>query len=330
MTEIYLVTGATGAIGSAVTRYLYRRGNSVRVFVRSEQKFRNVFSEETSAYSERPIEIFTGDILQKEQLQPAMQNVSAIFHCSNFPLTMFDRNLTAAQNVLELATQQEAHVVYPGNVWVYGKPQCIPITEEHPKQPCSKLGELKLRIDDMCLEYFHKYRLPVTILYLPDFYGPFVLNPWMKSLYEAAYSGKPMNMMGNIHKQHEFIYIDDAARAMCSVVLHEEAYGQCYNVPGFCNMTSQTFSTYLYEAAGTTGSIRLAPPWLLRVMGIFSNTLGMFLEMRYLFEEEVLLDGSKLEETVGYLPEIDNRTGTQRTMYWFKKMRTESPLFSSL
>ena len=105
MADVYLVTGATGSIGSAIARYLYRQGEAVRVFVRSEWKLRNFFPEETSAELERKIEIIVGDISQKEQIEPAMQDVSAIFHCTNFPLTIFERNITATQNVLELPGQ---------------------------------------------------------------------------------------------------------------------------------------------------------------------------------------------------------------------------------
>jgi nucleoside-diphosphate-sugar epimerase len=328
MADVYLVTGATGSIGSAIARYLYRQGEAVRVFVRSEWKFRNFFPEETSAELERKIEIIVGDILQREQIEPAMQDVSAIFHCTNFPLTIFERNITATQNILELALEQGAHVIYPSNVWVYGKPQSVPITEEHPKYPCSRLGELKLRIDEMCMEYFHKGQLPVTILHLPDFYGPYVLNSWMKANYEAAQRGKSMNMIGNIHKQHELIYIDEAARALCSIANLEETFGQYYNVPGYGGITLHSFLTYLYEAAGTTGSIRTIPPWLLPVMGLFNKEIQALLEMQYLFEEEILLDGSKIKDVIGYVPGIDYRMGTQRTMYWYQKTKTETSSLS--
>ena len=328
MAEIYLVTGATGSIGSAVARYLYRQGKTVRVFVRSEWKFRNFFPEETSAGLERRIGIITGNILQKEQIEPAMQDVSAIFHCTNFPLTIFDCNIAATQNVLELALEQGAHVIYPSNVWVYGKPQSIPITEEHPKNPCFRLGEIKIRIDEMCMTYFQKRQLPVTILHLPDFYGPYVLNSWMKANYQAAQRGKPMNMIGNIHNQHELIYIDEAARALCSVANLEDTFGQYYNVPGYGGITLHTFFTYLYEAAGTTGDIRTVPSWLLRVMGLLNREIQALLEMQYLFEEEILLDGSKIKDIVGYAPKIDYRMGTQRTMYWYQKAKAETSSLS--
>lgn len=324
MTETYLITGATGSIGSAVTRCLYRQGKIVRVFVRSEWKFRNFFPEETSAESRRKIEIVTGDILNKEHLKKAVKDVVAIFHCTNFPLTVFERNLTATQNILDLAREQGPHVIYPSNVWIYGKPQSALIPEEHPKRPCSKLGVIKLRIDEMCMKYFHQHQLPVTILHLPDFYGPYVLNSWMQANYEAALHGKPMNMMGEGHKPHEFIYIDDAARALCSVVNEEIAFGQYYNVPGYGNISLQKFSTYLYEAAGTNGKIRTAPPWLLRLMGFFNKELGAYLEMQYLFKEKIFLDGSKIKEMIGYTPEVDYRTGTQRTIYWYQKFKAES------
>ncbi|MBD3306421.1 SDR family NAD(P)-dependent oxidoreductase [candidate division KSB3 bacterium] len=321
MPETYLVTGATGSIGSAVVRYAARQGHTVRVFVRNAQKARNVFAEEL-ANAPDTLEIITGDILQKESLAPAIQGASVLFHCTNFPITLFERNLEAMRNVMDLALEQGCHVIYPGNVWVYGKPQTVPIPETHPKQPCARLGEIKLRLDEMCMEYFQRHRLPVTILHLPDFYGPWVMNAWMQGNYEAALHGKPMQMLGNMQALHEFIYIDEAARAMNLVAQEAHTFGQHYNVPGYGGITLEDFSRYLYEAAGTTGKIRTAPAWLLRLMGIFNKEIGAFLEMRYLFEDEILLDGTKIKDAVGYVPEIDYRTGTQRTMYWYKNLTT--------
>lgn len=321
---IYLVTGATGALGSAITRHLYRQGKAVRVFVRSEWRFRNFFPNETSPETDRMIEICVGDILQRKPLVQAMEDVIAVFHCANFPFTFFEQNITATQNVLDLALEQGSHVVYPGNVWVYGRPQSSPITEEHPKHPCSKLGETKLRNDEMCLEYFHKHGLPVTILHFPDFYGPYVLNAWMKKNYEAAFLGKPMMILGDKYRQHEFIYIEDAARALWSIAHCEEAYGQSYNVPGYGGITLKEFSNYLYEAAGTHGCVRVVPPWVLQGMGLFNKEIRKVQELRYLFEEEMLLDGTKIKAAIGYTPAVDYRTGTQRTMYWYQTIKRES------
>ncbi len=54
-------------------------------------------------------------------------------------------------------------------------------------------------------------------------------------------------------------------------------------------------------------------------MGLFHKEIQALHELQYLFEEEILLDGTKIKDMAGYVPEMSYRMGTQRTMYWYQK-----------
>ena len=175
----YLITGATGAIGSALVRQLAAEGEELRAFVRDEEKFKRLLPDVSA-------EVITGDALNSDDVRQAVEDVEVIFHCVNFPITQFERNLEAAKVLIEAASEGKPHIVFPGNTWVFGRPACTPITPETPFNPPSPIARLKARVDEMLTGS----GLPVTVVHLPDFYGPGVVNPLVRPLFENALAGR--------------------------------------------------------------------------------------------------------------------------------------------
>lgn len=73
MTRTVLVLGASGFLGSHVTRKLVERGHDVRIFVRA--------SSNTSAVDSLPTTKHVGDLRDTDALVAAMQGCSWVFHC---------------------------------------------------------------------------------------------------------------------------------------------------------------------------------------------------------------------------------------------------------
>ena len=73
----YLITGATGEIGSRVVRQLLQRGERPRVFVRDKVKARLRFGDR--------VDIRLGDLADPESLASAFDTVDAIFLVNSGP-----------------------------------------------------------------------------------------------------------------------------------------------------------------------------------------------------------------------------------------------------
>jgi uncharacterized protein YbjT (DUF2867 family) len=73
----YLITGATGDVGSRVVEYLLRRGKRPRVFVRNETKARSRFGDR--------VDVFVGDLADPASLRPALEGVDALFLVNTGP-----------------------------------------------------------------------------------------------------------------------------------------------------------------------------------------------------------------------------------------------------
>src|SRR5215510_16303072 len=84
----YLITGATGHIGSKVVERLLQYGERPRVFVRDAQKARSRFGDE--------INVFVGDFENAESLKPALAGVDAVFLINTGP-EIAQRDGTAAK-----------------------------------------------------------------------------------------------------------------------------------------------------------------------------------------------------------------------------------------
>ena len=228
----YLITGATGAIGSALVRQLAAEGEEVRAFVRNSDKFHRLLPDV-------PAEVVVGDALNPDDVRRALEGVDVVFHCINFPLTQYERTLEAVQVLIEAALPHKPHIVFPGNTWVFGRPARTPITPETPFNPPSPIARLKARVDEMLMGS----GLPVTVVHLPDFYGPGVVNPLVRPLFENALAGKNVSFPGPVDVAHEFIYIDDAARALIAAAGQEACFGKRYTVGGAVSYTHLTLPT---------------------------------------------------------------------------------------
>jgi dihydroflavonol-4-reductase len=97
-----LVVGASGFLGSHVTRQLVERGESVRVMLRP--------SSSTRAIDDLPVQRFYGDIFDDAALKEAMDGCDVVFYCvvdtrANLrdPAPLYRTNVEGLRHVLDVA-----------------------------------------------------------------------------------------------------------------------------------------------------------------------------------------------------------------------------------
>jgi len=74
---VYLITGATGNVGSLVVERLIARGDRPRIFVRDADKARARFGNR--------VDVFTGDLADATTLMPALAGADALFLITSGP-----------------------------------------------------------------------------------------------------------------------------------------------------------------------------------------------------------------------------------------------------
>lgn len=308
-----LVTGATGALGSAVIRQLAHRDDRVRAFVRDESAFARRFPDV-------PAEVVVGDALVPADVRRAVADCDAVVHCVDFPLTNYALCVDAA-DVLAKTVPAGTPVVYPGTPRVFGEPAAVPITPETPYDPSTRIAELEAE----AIERLERSALPTTVVHLSECYGPDVDDQVTRRLFVPAMEGQDVRFPAPVDVPREFVFVDDAARALVAVATDASAANGRYTVGANRTITVREFGALVYEAAGTDGEIRSLPDWVLRVAGLVSDDARAGAEAMRTFHHDLRMDGSAILDAVGFSPRVDYEEGIERTVAWFRERR-EAPV----
>lgn len=160
-----LVTGGAGYIGSHTCVELLAAGEEVVVF----DNFSNSHPEalrRVERITGRPLAIVEGDIRDQAALEATLSRygcrsvihfagLKAVGESAEKPLAYYDNNVIGTHRLLS-AMQSCAvdTLVFSSSATVYGEPQRLPLTEDHPLSATNPYGRTKLVIEEM-LRDFH-------------------------------------------------------------------------------------------------------------------------------------------------------------------------------
>ncbi|XP_014259864.1 UDP-glucose 4-epimerase-like [Cimex lectularius] len=160
------VTGGAGYIGSHCIVELLEAGYNVVAV----DNFSNSVCENGEAISLKRVESITGkpvkfykcDLLDKEKLNSIFQKykidcvihfaaIKAVGESMQQPFMYYKNNLIATINLLEVMEKAGCHqLVFSSSCTVYGNPEYLPITEEHPTGKITNVyGRTKYFIEEM-------------------------------------------------------------------------------------------------------------------------------------------------------------------------------------
>lgn len=310
-----MVLGAKGSIGAAVVRRARLSGHSVRAVVRP--------GKGTTAFP-AGVEVVAADLQSREAVVEAARGAEVIVHAANVPYQEWPRSVPLfAENALAAAEAYRATLVFPGNVYVYGRPRSRPLTEDHPQEPHTEKGRIRLDVERTLLQAHGDGRVDLVLPRYPDFYGPGVMHELYRPIFEGALTAKPCRWPIDADAPHEFILIDDAAEAMLKLVRTPAAHGRAVHVPGPGPITAREFIRLIYSASGSgEPSIRVFGRGMFRLVGISNRLARSAYEMAYLFDDPVLLDGSLYRSITGSeQPATPYEDGVRRTVDWFRTHR---------
>jgi nucleoside-diphosphate-sugar epimerase len=170
----YLVTGATGFIGTPVVRLLVEKKHEVHALVRHP--------DQAQALADQGVILHTGDITDPATIKPAMQGMDGVFHLAGW-YEVGTRNQSMAEavnvegtrNVLnamkELGIQRG---VYTSTLGVLGDTHGQVVDETYRPEPPteSKYVQVKWRAHYEVAEPMIKAGLPLIIVQPGIVYGP--------------------------------------------------------------------------------------------------------------------------------------------------------------
>jgi UDP-glucose 4-epimerase len=160
-----LVTGGAGYIGSHTCVELLDSGQEVVVF----DNFSNSHPESlkrVEAITGRKIHLVEGDIRDQTALEEALRRFgcTAVIHFAGLkavgesvekPLDYYDNNVIGTHRLLRAMGNCGVKIlVFSSSATVYGEPQRLPLTEDHPLSATNPYGRTKLIIEDMLRDLY--------------------------------------------------------------------------------------------------------------------------------------------------------------------------------
>jgi len=154
------VTGGAGYIGSHTCVELLNAGFNVTVF----DNFCNSHPEALARVERitgRKAALVRGDVRDRAGLAVALREsgASAVIHLAGLkavgesvdtPLTYYDNNVVGTLRLLEAMGECGVRtLVFSSSATVYGDPEWLPLTEDHPLSATNPYGRTKLMIEDI-------------------------------------------------------------------------------------------------------------------------------------------------------------------------------------
>lgn len=154
------------------------------------------------------------------------------------PFTDMEINCRAQLSILEACRlhNPDARVVFASTRQVYGRPQFLPVTEDHPLNPVDVNGINKLAGEKYHLLYHQVYGIPTTVLRLTNTIGPRMrikdsrqtfVGVWIRNLLQ----GKPIEVWGG-EQLRDFTDVEDAVDAFLRAATTPAAVGRVFNLGG--------------------------------------------------------------------------------------------------
>jgi UDP-glucose 4-epimerase len=262
-----LVTGGLGFIGSNLARALHESGAEVTVFdALIPQHGGDLYN--LQGVNER-MRIVVADMRDSEALVPVVVGQDYIFHLAGQvshgdsmrePELDLAVNCTATIKLVEACRYHNpsAVLVNTSTRQVYGRPQTLPVTEEHPIDPVDVNGINKLAAEYYHLLYHRVYDVRSVVLRLTNTYGPRqqiknVRQGIAGTFLHRALRGQDLKLFGG-QQLRDFNYVTDVVDALLLVAVTPACYGRIYNLGAnerhslldFCT-TLQQFCPLRYE-----------------------------------------------------------------------------------
>lgn len=308
-----LVLGASGGMGYALVKELAEQGVQTVALARTEEKLNRVFKEMEN------VRIAVGNVNKIEDIIGAGKDVDVIFHAVNIPYPEWATGQSIImENILAAAKALKAKLAIVDNIYAYGRGGGRKIDESYPKRPHTKKGNIRLEMERM-VNQAREQGVQSLIAHFPDFYGPHASNAVLHNTLETILSGKRAIFVGRQDVAREYIFTPDGAKALVTLAMREEAYGQNWNIPGYGVISGHQIIAIIKEITGYRGKVMTVGKGMITFIGLFNKMMWEVREMMYLMEEPVVLSGDKYKAQIGPLPATPYEEGIRRTLEWMKE-----------
>lgn len=327
-----LITGGAGFIGSALIRYvLGNTGHSIvnvdkLTYAGNLESLKPIEGHPSYSFEQADIcDAAKVNQLLRQHQPDAIMHLAAESHVDRSidgPAAFIETNIVGTYILVEAArsywqdlggdkkAQFRFHHISTDEVYGDLPNDNSLFTEETPYAPSSPYSASKASSDHIVRAWHRTYGLPVLVTNCSNNYGPYHFPEKLIPLVILnALEGKPLPVYGDGKQIRDWLYVDDHARALLTVV-EKGKIGETYNVGGHNEKEN------IAVVRAICGILEECHPQ--KPNGIANyRDLVAFVKDRPGHDLRYAIDAGKIAEELGWEPKETFETGLKKTVQWY-------------
>ena len=204
-----------------------------------------------------------------------------------------------------------AKIVFASTRQLYGRPQYLPVDENHPLVPVDVNGINKLAAEMYYSLYHQVYGIHTVSLRLTNTYGPRMdlrndRKGFAGIFLRQAILGETIRLFGTGEQRRDFNYVDDVVEALLIAGQKTELAGNVFNLGNEEHHSLSEFVTTLQQFTDFKSECVPFPPDRERID--IGDYYGSY---------------QKFHEATGWRPQVKLATGLQRSVAFFQEHRQQ-------
>ena len=312
-----MITGGLGFIGSNLARRLVELGADVLLVDSLIPDYGgNLFN--IDGIVDR-VRVNVADVRQPSTMNYLVRDREVIFNLAGQvshidsmkdPYGDLEINCRSQLTILEACRYNNpgVKVVFAGTRQIYGRPDSLPVNENHLVRPTDVNGINKAAGEYYHLVYNNVFGVRACSLRLTNVYGPRQLirhnrQGFIGWFIRLAIEDRTISIYGDGSQRRDFVYVDDAADAFLRAGASDACNGEVFNVGGSQPISHRDLTALLLGVAGSGRVEYVAWPSEKKAIDI-----GDF-----------YADSSKFQHTTGWTPTTSLEDGLQRTVAFYRE-----------
>lgn len=307
------ITGATGFLGSWLTRYLLDMNADIVVLIRDWVPRSNLIDNKII----NKINTVRGNIEDYFLIERIINEyeIDTVFHlaaqtivsiANNNPISTFETNIKGTWNILEACRRNKKikKIILASSDKAYGDQTKLPYDEEFPLFGRHPYDVSKSCADLICRAYFETYALPACITRCGNFYGGGDLNfnRIIPGTIRSILNNEPPVIRSDGSFIRDYFYIEDGVLAY--ILLAEKMddprlFGEAFNFSNEIQITVLDLVNKIIKLMGSN----LKP--------IILNEVTKEIKHQY-------LSAKKAREILGWKPKFNLESGLKKTIDYYK------------
>jgi nucleoside-diphosphate-sugar epimerase len=135
------------------------------------------------------------------------------------PRDFYEANVLGTVTVLEYCRRNEASLTLVSS-YVYGRPEKLPISEDHPLSPFNPYSHSKILAEEAARFYGSSFRIPVSIVRPFNLYGPGQAGHFLiPTLLRQALSREETITVADTRPKRDYLFVDDFVDLLVEVAV---------------------------------------------------------------------------------------------------------------